>query len=90
MVCSTRPRNKSGESKKEVLCGICGKKSRRNNMKLKHFPKVYTGKPYQERGDCQSMITFLTATKRKAWGDDDMDSSEAPVEIALDLLQSDE
>ena len=86
MVGSTRNRNKSEESKKEVLYGICGKKSRRNNMKSKHFPTVHPGKPYQERGE--SMITFLTATKRIVSGDEDMDSSEAPVETALDLEQS--
>ena len=88
MVGSTRNRSKSGESKKEVLYGICGKKSRRNNMKSKHFPTVHPGKPYQERGDSQSMITFLTATKRIASDDEDRDSSEAPVETALDLEQS--
>ena len=60
------------------------------NMKSKHFPKVHPGKPCQERGDSQSMITFSTATKRIASGDEDMDSSEAPVETALDLVQSDE
>ena len=48
------------------------------------------GKSYQERGDNQSMITFLTATKRLGSGDEDMDGSEAPVETALDLVQSDE
>ena len=36
------------------------------------------------------MITFLTATKIIASGDEEMDSSEAPVETALDLVQSDE
>ena len=57
---------------------------------IKHFHKLHPGKPCQERGDCQSMITFLTTTKKIAWGDEDMDSSEAPVETALDLVQSDE
>ena len=59
-------------------------------MKSKHFPKVYPGKPYQERGDSQSIFTFLTATKRLASGDEDMDSVEAPVETGLDMVQSDE
>ena len=36
------------------------------------------------------MITFLTTTKRIASGDENMDGSEAPVETALDLVQSDE
>ena len=36
------------------------------------------------------MITFLTATKRIASGDENMDGFEAPVETALDLVQSDE
>ena len=36
------------------------------------------------------MITFLTATKRICSGDEDMDGSEALVETALDLVQSDE
>ena len=66
------------------------KNSQRNIMKLKHFPKVHPGKPYQARNDSQGMITFLTATKRIASGDEDMDGSEAPVETALDLVQSDE
>ena len=56
-------------------------------MKSKHFPKVHPGKPCQERGDSQSMITFLTATKRMDSGDQDMDSSEAPVETALDVVE---
>ena len=30
----------------------------------KNVPKVQPGKPYQERGDNESMITYLTATKR--------------------------
>ena len=75
MVGSTRNRNKSGESKKEVLCGICGKKCRGDNMKSKHFPIMHPGKPYQERGDSQSMLTFLTATEIIASGDEDMDGS---------------
>ena len=54
-------------------------------MKSKHFPKMHPGKPYQERRDSQSMITFLTSTKRIASGDGNMDSSEAPVETALEL-----
>ena len=56
-------------------------------MKSKPFPKVHPGKPYPERGDSQSMITFLTATKRIASGDEDMDGFEAPVETALDVVQ---
>ena len=87
MVGSTRTRNKYGESRKKVLYGICGKKSQRKNTKLKHFPQVHPGKPYQARSDSQGMITFLTATKRIASGDEDMDGSEAPVETALDLIQ---
>ena len=50
---------------------------------------MHPGKPYQERGDSQSMITFLTATKRIASGYEDMHDSEAPVETALVLVQSD-
>ena len=88
MVGSSRTRNESGESKKEVLCGICGKKSRRDNMKSKHFPKMHPGKPYQERGDSQSMLTFLTATEIIASGDEDMDGSEAPAETTPDLAHS--
>ena len=61
-----------------------------DNMKSKYFPKVHPGKPYQERGDSQSLITILTSTKRIASGDEDMDGSEAPVKTALDLVQSDE
>ena len=49
---------------------------------------MHSGKPYEERGDSQSMITFLTATKRIASGCEDMDGSEAPVETVLDLVQS--
>ena len=36
------------------------------------------------------MITFLTATKRIASDDEDMDGFESPVETALDLVESDE
>ena len=52
------------KSKKEVLYEICERNSWRDNMKSKHFLKVHPGKPYQERGASQSMITFLTSTKR--------------------------
>ena len=69
MVGSSRTRKEYGESKKEVLSEICERKSWRDNMKSKHFPKVHPDKPYQERGDSQSMITFLTSTKRIASGD---------------------
>ena len=43
---AARSRNESGESKKEVFCGICGTKSRRDNMKANHFPRVHPGQPY--------------------------------------------
>ena len=88
MVGSSRTKNRSEESKKEVLCELCGKKIWIDIMKSKQFLKVHSGKPYQERGDSQRMITFLTATKRIVSGDEDKDSSEAPVETALYLEQS--
>ena len=50
MVGSSRTRNKSEESKEEVLCGLCGKKIWIDIMKSKQFLKVHSGKPYQERG----------------------------------------
>ena len=51
---------------------------------------MHPGKPCQERGDSQSMIAFSTPIKRIAVGDENMDGSEALVETALDLVQSDE
>ena len=42
-----------------MLYEICERKSWSKN-----FPKVQPGKPYQERGYNESMITYLTATKR--------------------------
>ena len=46
-----RIRNESGESKKNVFCGICNQSGRRDNMKRNHFPKKHPGKQYFERGD---------------------------------------
>ena len=50
MVGSSRTKNRSEESKKEVLCELCGKKIWIDIMKSKQFLKVHSGKPYQERG----------------------------------------
>ena len=38
-----RMRNQSGESKKYMVCGICGYKGRRDNLKKQHFPKKHPG-----------------------------------------------
>ena len=46
-----RIRNESGESKKNVFCGICNQSGRRDNMKRNHFPRKHPGKQYFERGD---------------------------------------
>ena len=72
-----------------MLYEICERKSWTDNIQSKHFPKVHLGKPYQESGDSQTIITFLTVIKRIGSGDEDMDGCEAPVETALDLVQSD-
>ncbi len=52
-------RNMSGESKKVVICGICGHRSRRDNMKSRHFPSKHQGKKYIEKGE-QSSVKWLT------------------------------
>ena len=44
-------RNLSGESKKTVICGICGESGRRDNMKSKHFPRKHKGVEYCEKVD---------------------------------------
>jgi hypothetical protein len=46
-----RIRNESGESKKNVTCGICFQSGRRDNMKRTHFPKKHPGKRYFEKGE---------------------------------------
>ena len=71
MVGSSRTRNKSEESNEEVLCGLCGKKIWIDIMKSKQFLKVHSGKPYQERGEGQSMVIFSTTNQRIASGDED-------------------
>ena len=56
MIGSSRTRKEYIESKQEVLYEICESKSLRDYMKSKHLP--HSHKPYQERGDNQSLITF--------------------------------
>ena len=43
--------NKSGESKKNVTCGICYQRGLRDNTKITHFPKKHPGKRYFEKGE---------------------------------------
>ena len=71
MVGNSRTKNRSEESKKEVLCELCGKKIWIDIMMSKLFLKVHFGKPYQERGDGQSMVIFSTTNQRIASGDED-------------------
>ena len=56
MACGSRNRNESGESKKEVICGICGKIGWHDNMKANHFPNKHPGQLYCERGENQTSI----------------------------------
>ena len=46
--------NLSAESKKNVICGICGQKGRRDNLKANHFPKKHPNKAYLEQGELSS------------------------------------
>ena len=48
---SGRTRNESGESRRNVVCGICGHESRRDNMKFRHFPKKHPGQRYIEQAE---------------------------------------
>ena len=90
MAGGSRSRNESGESKKEVFCGICGTKSRRDNMKAKHFPKVHPGQPYRERGESQTMNTFFAPNQQRiASGDEDMDGPETLDEAVSGQVPSD-
>ena len=50
MVGSSRTRNKSEESKEEVLWGLRAEKNLDRYYEVKQFLKVHSGKPYQERG----------------------------------------
>ena len=53
-------KNLSGESKKTVICGICGESGRRDNMKSKHFPRKHKGVAYCEKGDASIKKHFQT------------------------------
>lgn len=46
-----RTRNPSGESKKKVKCGVCGKEMRRDNLKHTHFPNKHPNSVYYEMGE---------------------------------------
>ena len=46
-----RMRNESGESKRNVTCGICNQIGRRDNMRRKYFPRNYPGVNYFGNGD---------------------------------------
>ena len=58
--------NQSSESKREVKCGICEFKSRRDNLKARHFPKFHPGEKYRERGDNHLLQNYFTAKKDEA------------------------
>ena len=55
--------SRTGDSKKEVECGICANppyKARRDYMKATHFPLKHPSKPCKEKGlwvACQSLIS---------------------------------
>ena len=56
-----RMRYQSGESKKDMVCGICGYKRRRDNLKKQHFPKKHPGKLYSERNDSNRLDKFFNS-----------------------------
>ena len=60
----------SGDSKKTVICGICGKQGRRDNMKSKHFPNKHKGEKYCEKGD-QSTNKFFQASIQTVTNEDE-------------------
>ena len=61
-----RMRNESGESKRNVTCGICNQTGRRDNMRRNHFPKKHPGIKYFEKGDkiSKAAIDFFALKKR--------------------------
>ena len=70
-------RNQSGESKKEMVCGICGYKGRRDNLKKQHFPKKHPGKLYSEKNDSKRIDNFFNLL-RPAYEDEDVTMDEGP------------
>ena len=72
-----RTRNQSGETKKEMVCGICGYKGRRDNLKKQHFPKKHPGKLYSERNDSKRLDKFFNLP-RPSNEDEDVTMDESP------------
>ena len=72
-----RMRNQSGESKKDMVCGICGYKGRRDNLKKQHFPKKHPGKLYSERNDSKRLDKFFNLP-RPSNEDEDVTMDESP------------
>ena len=79
-----RMKNESGESKKNVICGICGLSARRDNMKRYHFPRKHRGLAYIEKGEkiSKNSKDFF---KRKDKSDQVNDENEEPKDDEIDV-----
>ena len=73
-------RNLSGESKKTVICRICGESGRRDNMKSKHFPRKHKGVEYCEKGDISIKKHFQTVPSVDEPMEEDDDKKQDKVE----------
>ena len=76
-----RMRAESGESKKEVQCGICGHKGRRDNLKSTHFPRKHPGKLYFEMKE-KPLSQFFTSTSKELEENDVTMEDAAVPEVA--------
>ena len=62
----SRACNQQNDSKREVTCGLCGQNGRRDNLKMKHFPRKHPGVKYVEKGDKQlKNVKDFFVTKNK-------------------------
>ena len=83
-----RMKNESGESKKNVICGICGLSARRDNMKRYHFPRKHRGLAYIEKGEkiSKNSKDFF---KQKDKSDQVNDENEEPKDDEIDVNDGD-
>ena len=80
---SARMRNESGESKRNVVCGICGHESRRDNMKSRHFPKKHPFRRYIEKDENTIKSIFIKPNLRE--NEEDITENETDI-----ILQNDD
>ena len=90
-------KNESGESKRNVTCGICNQTGRRDNMRRNHFPRKHPGVNYFEKGDkiVKAAKAFFTLKERNEIFNDEPnvdidDESDADGDDEIDADGDDE